>query len=896
MHSLARYSAASLAVLAGLGLAGLGVAGIGLAWPQAAAAREAGVAAAVNADSLTRPPTEIERTLIVGHNVVFDEKITTGPKGQAQILMLDQSAVTVGPNSELVIDKFVYDPDKKTGEMAMTLSRGLMRFVGGRLSKSGDARIHTPVATMGIRGGIALINVISPTVVDVTLLYGDAIQGETQFGTPFELRRAGYFTRIEEGKGASEPKPAGAAVGEALAKLQGREGANGGAEEKPTDEDASAAIGDGALAGASTPQVDFKVDAVGKDVDASNLTDQDGGAGQINLPNNFFNETLLAFGAAKQGVAQFDVVARLLESVDPDGDKALVQGEPAGAQVIGPIDPDAFANGAGLFAITADTGRALVALANAGPLTFFEVSQAGFGDPDAVANIFDESDETTYLSPQTFNANTLATAGADGARIFEARNDKGDAFFNYDLSSADFDGVNGSRIAIFGGAPLATAPTGRTFFSAPGDSTTISFLPFSEIGRAQLPIGGGVANAAPIDPANAAATPVIVDWDRGKALYIGSVTQNLRGASASGDMVYGIQAFVGDVVQGAGKVEIVGSNAGSTHYEVNGVETRLFHGGAALGSPLGGAARDFALSLDGDHAALAHQDQNSVRQDPRVVTNHQFGVQTAPVFVNDAGTGVANLVMFAATIVADIDGNFATLATNPDIGGVGALVIDRDAGEVVANFKTENEAGGVVSFANPAGNSAFIDDRTYGVAVKDGATTPGLVVISQAAVSAPQPCVCAFVPWGLWAVGHNSPGEIGNLVSDVGAYFAGVPTPDIDMPISGSATYSGQAYASLLTPANATPAFATGAFTLNTNFAAGVSTGQMHLNDESFSVLGQHVRGNSVLTVDYINTGRIVGNGHGAFFGPQAQNVGVTIDIDNGAGLKAAGVAVGERR
>ena len=168
-----------------------------------AAAREAGVAAAVNADSLTKPPTEEQRTLVVGHNVVFDEKISTGPQGQAQLLMLDQSAVTVAPNSELVIDKFVYDPDKRTGEMAMTLSKGLMRFVGGRLSKSGGVQVNTPVATMGIRGGIALIHVVSPTVVDVTLLYGDAIEGVTDTGRNFRLRRTGFFTRIQQGKGAS---------------------------------------------------------------------------------------------------------------------------------------------------------------------------------------------------------------------------------------------------------------------------------------------------------------------------------------------------------------------------------------------------------------------------------------------------------------------------------------------------------------------------------------------------------------------------------------------------------------------------------------------------------------------------------------------------------------------
>ncbi|MEQ9122937.1 MAG: FecR domain-containing protein, partial [Alphaproteobacteria bacterium] len=137
--------------------------------------------------------------------------------------MLDQSAVTVAPNSELVIDKFVYDPDKRTGEMAMTLSKGLMRFVGGRLSKSGGVQVNTPVATMGIRGGIALIHVVSPTVVDVTLLYGDAIEGVTDTGRNFRLRRTGFFTRIQQGKGASAPQPAPAGtVGQSMAKLEGR--------------------------------------------------------------------------------------------------------------------------------------------------------------------------------------------------------------------------------------------------------------------------------------------------------------------------------------------------------------------------------------------------------------------------------------------------------------------------------------------------------------------------------------------------------------------------------------------------------------------------------------------------------------------------------------------------
>ena len=139
---------------------------------SSALARDAGVAAAVNTDATSIPPAQVERTLIVGNKLVFEETVKTSPNGQAQLLMMDQGAVTVGPNSQLVIDKFVYDPDKRTGEMALSLSRGLMRFVGGRISKSGGVKIRTPVATMGIRGGIALIEVINEKTVDVTLFYG----------------------------------------------------------------------------------------------------------------------------------------------------------------------------------------------------------------------------------------------------------------------------------------------------------------------------------------------------------------------------------------------------------------------------------------------------------------------------------------------------------------------------------------------------------------------------------------------------------------------------------------------------------------------------------------------------------------------------------------------------
>jgi hypothetical protein len=70
-------------------------------------------------------------------------------------LLIDGSTFTVGPSSSLVIDKFVYNPNKKTGELVATFSKGTMRFVGGRLSKNdGGVRVKTPAGQLAIRGGI----------------------------------------------------------------------------------------------------------------------------------------------------------------------------------------------------------------------------------------------------------------------------------------------------------------------------------------------------------------------------------------------------------------------------------------------------------------------------------------------------------------------------------------------------------------------------------------------------------------------------------------------------------------------------------------------------------------------------------------------------------------------
>jgi trimeric autotransporter adhesin len=137
---------------------GIAVAGMLAVASLPAAAQQVGVASGVNPSVSGTPPGLTMRTIMIGQQVVYNEHITTSASGQAQILFLDQSTMTIGPNSDLTIDRFVYDPNTGTGQLAMTATKGVMRYVGGVLSKHENAvTLRTNTATIGIRGGIVLV-------------------------------------------------------------------------------------------------------------------------------------------------------------------------------------------------------------------------------------------------------------------------------------------------------------------------------------------------------------------------------------------------------------------------------------------------------------------------------------------------------------------------------------------------------------------------------------------------------------------------------------------------------------------------------------------------------------------------------------------------------------------
>jgi trimeric autotransporter adhesin len=208
----------------------LAVAGSGLA-------QSVGVTGAVNPNTTGTPPGSTVRELGVGNDVVFNERIATQANGQAEILFVDRSALTVGPNSDLVIDEFVYSPDTGTGKLAASATKGVFRFVGGALSKNPDAvTIKTPAAIVGIRGAVAMFTVEQAGGVSLYFFFGDEASLTSSSGRA-TLHRRGWFITALPGGGFSNPAPADPAVLQGLLKLlTGQPGGNGGASPPPTEE------------------------------------------------------------------------------------------------------------------------------------------------------------------------------------------------------------------------------------------------------------------------------------------------------------------------------------------------------------------------------------------------------------------------------------------------------------------------------------------------------------------------------------------------------------------------------------------------------------------------------------------------------------------------------------
>ena len=98
----------------------------------------------------------------VGQVVLEADGLRTGADGRLGITLKDDTRVSLGPGSEVRLDRFVYAPAEGQMGLVLRIIRGVAAYVSGRIAKLApdSIRLETPAAIVGVRGTTLAIRVV----------------------------------------------------------------------------------------------------------------------------------------------------------------------------------------------------------------------------------------------------------------------------------------------------------------------------------------------------------------------------------------------------------------------------------------------------------------------------------------------------------------------------------------------------------------------------------------------------------------------------------------------------------------------------------------------------------------------------------------------------------------
>ena len=108
--------------------------------------RVQGSAEAVHADDT--------RSLAESDPIYPNDLLATQTGAKLRVRFVDNSKLTLGENTRVLVDRYLYDPDAGKGTAVLRTLEGVFLFAGGLLERApyADVKIVSPVATLGIRG------------------------------------------------------------------------------------------------------------------------------------------------------------------------------------------------------------------------------------------------------------------------------------------------------------------------------------------------------------------------------------------------------------------------------------------------------------------------------------------------------------------------------------------------------------------------------------------------------------------------------------------------------------------------------------------------------------------------------------------------------------------------
>jgi len=109
---------------------------------------------------IVRDGAQIPATL--GQTVFESDGLRTGSDGKIGLTLSDDTRLSLGPNSELQLQRFLYTPADSGFGLVLKFVRGAATYVSGRIAKLApdSIRLETPAAIIGVRGTTLAINVL----------------------------------------------------------------------------------------------------------------------------------------------------------------------------------------------------------------------------------------------------------------------------------------------------------------------------------------------------------------------------------------------------------------------------------------------------------------------------------------------------------------------------------------------------------------------------------------------------------------------------------------------------------------------------------------------------------------------------------------------------------------
>jgi len=89
-----------------------------------------------------------------GMHLLLNDILQTSADGLLGAILQDGTRISLGPNTELKIDRFLYEPAEGKFGLLLRLGRGVLAYISGKIAQfSPDSvTVETPVGVLGLRG------------------------------------------------------------------------------------------------------------------------------------------------------------------------------------------------------------------------------------------------------------------------------------------------------------------------------------------------------------------------------------------------------------------------------------------------------------------------------------------------------------------------------------------------------------------------------------------------------------------------------------------------------------------------------------------------------------------------------------------------------------------------